>query len=130
MSRDGPGRAILLVYVAVSLVVLIAGSVAGMGTYAFLFDNKTDDAGTISFVDTGAVSYINCKKANVTASNPRNFDMTVVIENDTSYDYNESDFVADEDFIYDTKDYFSNPAPEIVNITLDGTTYESPQNCG
>lgn len=123
MTWDIQGRTLLLIYAAMSLMVLVAGSAAGAGTFGLLFDEQTDEAGEITFVDTAAVSFWpNCKKANVTASDPNDFDMTVELNNGTTASYDQTNFSADKDFIYKTKNYWGDK-PKMAKITLDGSTY-------
>lgn len=128
MIEELSSRDVLLIYIVVSIVVLISGSIAGAGSYALLFDNETDDAGTISFVDQAAVSFkAHCTKADVTPDNGSDFDMTVTLVDGRSESYNEDDFNADPTFEYDTRNHFD-PGPENIDyITLDGVTYDS--NC-
>lgn len=50
MSENGPVPWVLIIYAAVGLILVASSGISGVGTYALLSDNETDNAGTISIV--------------------------------------------------------------------------------
>lgn len=135
MSDWGSNRRRLEVAVLFGLILVAVGSLAGAGTYALFTDSETDSAGTISVVSQNStpVKFKSCKQADITPADPTDFVMTVTLVNGTSETYDENDLNPNNEttFTYKTKNHWpnANPAPSMANITLDGTTYESPQNC-
>lgn len=130
MSEDSDRRLALALYAAMGLLVVVSASVAGVGTYALLSDTETDDAGTISVTKKNSAEVRfkgGCTKADIAPSDPNDFDMTVNLADGRSNTFDENDFNpgGDGEFTFDTgKDWpAEKPAPEMANITLDGTTY-------
>ncbi|MEF8775721.1 MAG: hypothetical protein V5A43_04355 [Haloarculaceae archaeon] len=129
MRGDRSPRRRLGVAILFGLVLVVAGTLAGTGTYALFSDSETDDAGTISVVtnNNAPVNFQGCKQAEITPDDPADFDMTVTLVDGTTASYNESDFDpgADGTFTYSTRDEWGPPPEDMASITLDGITYQS-----
>lgn len=132
MSDRDSNRRRLVVAVFFGVILVAVGSFAGAGTYAWFTDSEVDSAGTISVVSQNQtpVNFQGCKRADITPDDPTDFDMTVTLVNGTSETYDENDINPDNltTFTYRTQNHFQGN-PEMASITLDGTTYESPQQC-